>query len=192
LRNIKTNFNEAISSLEGKGIIRSQAVIPLDDKLICQIQSFGIESRASNAVSQIPEKPEAPQVPRWPVGTSGPPSTVKSSVVIAENLDHRVPGDLTIRVSVDEENNEHSLIPDMPNRVETVDATLAGYSLFLLMMYKYTPLGSWVNTKILRKDKLMENMNKNNYELLLNDVGNHEASLNDTMYHIRYNSETNH
>ncbi|KMZ96402.1 hypothetical protein PVNG_05864 [Plasmodium vivax North Korean] len=136
------------------------------------MQSSVIESRASNAVSQIPEKPEAPQVPRGPVGTSGSPGTVESSMVIAEKLDHRVPGDLTIRVSVDEENNEHSPISDMPN--------------------KYTPLGSWVSTTILMKVKLIDNMKKNNYELLLNDVGNHEPSLNDPMYHIRYNSATNH
>ncbi|VUZ99692.1 PIR protein [Plasmodium vivax] len=55
----------------------------------------------------------------------------------------------------------------------------------------YTTLGSWVNTKILKKDKLMENMKKNNYELFLNDVGNHDVSLNDTMYHISYNSSSN-
>ncbi|CAI7718335.1 PIR protein [Plasmodium vivax] len=79
----------------------------------------------------------------------------------------------------------------MPPKIGTIGATLAGSSLFLLMMYKYTPLGSWVNTKILRKDKLMENMRKNNYELLLNDLGEGDVSLNDTMYHIRYNSSSN-
>ncbi|VVA00003.1 PIR protein [Plasmodium vivax] len=79
----------------------------------------------------------------------------------------------------------------MPPKIGTIGATLAGSSLFLLMMYKYTPLGSWVSTRILGRNKLMENMRKNNYELLLNDVGNHEASLNDTMYHISYNSSSN-
>ncbi|VUZ93216.1 PIR protein [Plasmodium vivax] len=79
----------------------------------------------------------------------------------------------------------------IPGKVGTVGATLAGSSLFLVMMYKYTPFGSWINTRVLKKDKLMENMNKNNYELLLNDVGNDKTSLNDPMYHIRYNSLTN-
>ncbi|CAI7718385.1 PIR protein [Plasmodium vivax] len=88
--------------------------------------------------------------------------------------------------------NEDAPNPDTPSKVGTVGATLAGSSIFLLMMYKYTPLGTWVSTKILGRNKLMENMKKNNYELLLNDVGNHEASLNDPMYHIRYNSATNH
>ncbi|VUZ99480.1 PIR protein [Plasmodium vivax] len=86
--------------------------------------------------------------------------------------------------------NGDTSLPDTPIKAGTVGATLAGTSLFLLMMYKYTPLGSWVSTKILRKDKLMENMKKNNYELLLNDLGNREMGLNDTMYHISYNSAT--
>ncbi|CAI7718343.1 Plasmodium vivax Vir protein, putative [Plasmodium vivax] len=79
----------------------------------------------------------------------------------------------------------------MQPKVGTIGATLAGSSLFLIMMYKYTPLGSWVSTRILGRNKLMENMRKNNYELLLNDVGDRDANLNDTMYHIRYNSSSN-
>ncbi|SCA82026.1 Plasmodium vivax Vir protein, putative [Plasmodium vivax] len=106
-------------------------------------------------------------------------------------LDPRGPEDEASRGSMNEENNDDSPIRDMPNKVGTVGATLAGSSLFLLMMYKYTPLGSWISTKILGRNKLMDNLKKNNYELLLNDVGNHEASLNDTMYHVRYNSSTN-
>ncbi|KMZ94924.1 hypothetical protein PVMG_05535 [Plasmodium vivax Mauritania I] len=80
----------------------------------------------------------------------------------------------------------------LPKNTGTIGATFAGSSLFLLMMYKYTPMGSWINTKILGRNKLIDNMNKNNYELLLNDVGNLESSISDPMYHIRYNSATNH
>ncbi|VVA00246.1 PIR protein [Plasmodium vivax] len=76
----------------------------------------------------------------------------------------------------------------MNKDVGTIGATMAGSSLFLVMMYKYTPLGSWINTKILGRNKLMENMRKNNYELLLNDVRNGEMGLNDTTYGISYNS----
>ncbi|SCA83804.1 Plasmodium vivax Vir protein, putative [Plasmodium vivax] len=76
----------------------------------------------------------------------------------------------------------------MNKNVSTIGATFAGSSLFLVMMYKYTPLGSWVSTKILGRNKLMENMNKNHYELLLNDVRNGEMSLNDTTYSISYKS----
>ncbi|KMZ95110.1 hypothetical protein PVMG_05821 [Plasmodium vivax Mauritania I] len=82
------------------------------------------------------EKPEALQVQKGPVGRSGTQGTEESSVVIAETPDHREQGDSNLRDSLVEENNEHSPIPDMPNKVGTVDATLAGSSLFLLMMYK--------------------------------------------------------
>ncbi|SCA59955.1 VIR protein [Plasmodium vivax] len=86
---------------------------------------------------------------------------------------------------------------DTPNNntkipVGTILYTSLGSVLPLVTLYRFTPLGSWINTKILRRNKLMENMTKNNYELLLNDAGNHEASLNDPIYHIRYNSATNH
>ncbi|SCA60844.1 Plasmodium vivax Vir protein, putative [Plasmodium vivax] len=97
-------------------------------------------------------------------------------------------GDDEMITSIDGNPNESIMQP----KAGTIGATLAGSSLFLIMMYKYTPLGSWVSTKILGRNKLMENMKKNNYELLLNDVGNHDACLNDPMYHIRYNSATNH
>ncbi|SCA83587.1 VIR protein [Plasmodium vivax] len=96
-------------------------------------------------------------------------------------------------------NGEDTSVPDiavppesiMNKNVSTIGATFAGSSLFLVMMYKYTPLGSWVSTKILGRNKLMENMEKN-YEFILNNVGNRETSLNDPMYNIRYNSTTNH
>ncbi|SCA59735.1 VIR protein [Plasmodium vivax] len=132
----------------------------------------------------MPKKPEALQAPKRSVGRSIPPGTVESSVIIAETMEHNVPGNSTMEDSVVQENNDDSPIRDMPNKAGTVGATLAGSS--------YTPFGSWVSTKVLGRNKLMENMNKNNYDLILNDVGNHESSINDTMYHIRYNSVTNH
>ncbi|SCA59649.1 Plasmodium vivax Vir protein, putative [Plasmodium vivax] len=79
----------------------------------------------------------------------------------------------------------------LPKNVGTIGATLAGSSLFLLMMYKYTPMGSWIYTRVLGKNKLMENMRNNNYESLVNGVEDREVSLNDTMYNIRYNSSSN-
>ncbi|CAG9482878.1 unnamed protein product [Plasmodium vivax] len=81
---------------------------------------------------------------------------------------------------------------NIPIPAGTILYTSLGSILPLVTLYRFTPLGSWINTKILRRNKLMENMTKNNYDLLLNDVGNHEASLNDSKYHIRYNSATNH
>ncbi|SCA59632.1 Plasmodium vivax Vir protein, putative [Plasmodium vivax] len=124
--------------------------------------------------SRVQESEEGPTVPKKP-----------------QMLHHGGENDLisdgTMVRGIDGETSESIL----PKNVGTIGATLAGSSIFLLMMYKYTPLGSWVSTKILGRNKLMENMRKNNYELLLNEVGNHEASLNDTMYHISYNSSSN-
>ncbi|VUZ93903.1 PIR protein [Plasmodium vivax] len=91
-----------------------------------------------------------------------------------------------------EEINGNPPNTNIPIPIGTIIYTSLGSVLPLVTLYKYTPLGPWINTRILGRNKLMENMKKNNYELLLNDVGNHESSLNDPMYHIRYNSETNH
>ncbi|SCA60498.1 VIR protein [Plasmodium vivax] len=74
------------------------------------------------------------------------------------------------------------------NPVRTITYTSLGLVLPLATLYRLTPLGSWVNTKILGKNKLMDNMKRNHYELLLNDVRNGEMSLNDTTYSISYNS----
>ncbi|SCA59559.1 VIR protein [Plasmodium vivax] len=112
-------------------------------------------------------------VPGYGTGVEGS-STLKDTQSYAEDINSKTP-------------NDNTTIP-----VGTITYTSLGLVLPLVTLYKYTPLGTWVNTKILGRNKLMENMRKNNYELLLNDVGNHEASLNDPMYHIRYNSSTNH
>ncbi|CAI7721658.1 PIR protein [Plasmodium vivax] len=112
-------------------------------------------------------------VPGYGTGVEGS-STLKDTQSDAEDINSKTP-------------NDNTTIP-----VGTIAYTSLGLLLPLVTLYKYTPLGTWVNTKILGRNKLMENMRKNNYELLLNDVGNHEASLNDPMYHIRYNSSTNH
>ncbi|VUZ99564.1 PIR protein [Plasmodium vivax] len=112
-------------------------------------------------------------VPGYGTGVEGS-STLKDTQSYAEDINSKTP-------------NDNTTIP-----VGTITYTSLGLVLPLVTLYKYTPLGTWVNTKILGRNKLMENMRKNNYELLLNDVGKHEASLNDPMYHIRYNSATNH
>ncbi|EDL42763.1 variable surface protein Vir22, putative [Plasmodium vivax] len=87
-----------------------------------------------------------------------------------------------------EDNNGESSNYNASNHVRTITYTSLGLVLPLATLYRFTPLGSWVNTKILGKNKLMENMRNNNYELLLNDIRNSEMSLNDTTYSISYNS----
>ncbi|KNA01003.1 hypothetical protein PVNG_03110 [Plasmodium vivax North Korean] len=123
-----------------------------------------------------------------------PVGSQRSQAVHEEHPESRTESKM-LKISEKGFKGEDTSIPDiegpsesiMNKNVSTIGATFAGSSLFLVMMYKYTPLGSWVSTKILGRNKLMENMEKN-YELLLNDVGNREESLKDPMYHIRYNS----
>ncbi|CAI7723954.1 PIR protein [Plasmodium vivax] len=89
---------------------------------------------------------------------------------------------------VDGDNPDEPSNHNASNPVRIITYTSLGFILPLATLYRLTPLGSWVNTKILGKDKLMDNMKKNHYELLLNDVRNGEISLNDTTYSISYNS----
>ncbi|SCA60277.1 Plasmodium vivax Vir protein, putative [Plasmodium vivax] len=157
----------------------------------------------SEKLQRVDVKPETGD-PRLGLAEEGISAALPTSAGL-EVAGSKVSNELTEQVrssySGGEESNEQGAIittligeppeSSFPKNIGTIGSTFAGSSLFLLMMYKYTPLGSWVSTKILRKDKLIENMRKNNYELLLNDVGNHEATLNDTMYHISYNSSSN-
>ncbi|KNA02584.1 hypothetical protein PVNG_05128 [Plasmodium vivax North Korean] len=102
-------------------------------------------------------------------------------------------GDATTNLQVSKGHDINGNLPEevRTNKGGTIASSLAGSCFFLGMMYKFTPMGSWINTKVLGRNKLMDNMKRNHYELLLNGVGNREMSLNDTMYHIRYNSAGN-
>ncbi|CAI7719064.1 Plasmodium vivax Vir protein, putative [Plasmodium vivax] len=80
---------------------------------------------------------------------------------------------------------------NVTNFAGTYIYTSLGLFLPLVTLYKFTPLGSWINTKILRKNNLMDNMKKNEQELLLNSSENREINFGNNMYHIKYNSVTN-
>ncbi|SCA59537.1 VIR protein [Plasmodium vivax] len=87
-----------------------------------------------------------------------------------------------------EDNNGEPSNHNAFNPARTITYTSLGLVLPLVTLYRFTPLGSCVNTRILGKNELMDNMKRNHYELLLNDVRNGEMSLNDTTYSISYNS----
>ncbi|KMZ76933.1 hypothetical protein PVIIG_06256 [Plasmodium vivax India VII] len=85
---------------------------------------------------------------------------------------------------------------ELPNAViskstGTIVGTSLGFVIPLITIYRFTPLGSWINTKIFRKDRLMENMIRNEREILLNNSGNGEMNFDNTRYHIMYNSANN-
>ncbi|EDL42952.1 variable surface protein Vir24 [Plasmodium vivax India VII] len=184
----KSNFESAVSFLGEKGVSINQG------KLECQtvLQNQQARERSAKEGKQQEGGPEelAEDGQRGAAGPServeelrGPPGPEMPLPVVGNNPTDQVTTDTAVSGDL--------LKPSITGKVGTIGTTLAGSSLFLVMMYKYTPFGSWINTRVLKKDKLMENMNKNNYELLLNDVGNDKTSLNDPMYHIRYNSLTN-
>ncbi|GAB69580.1 CYIR protein, partial [Plasmodium cynomolgi strain B] len=77
------------------------------------------------------------------------------------------------------------------NSTGTLIGTFLGFVILLITIYRFTPLGSWINTKIFRKNKLMENMKRNERELLLNSSGKGEINFDNKSYHIMYNSDHN-
>ncbi|SCA59751.1 VIR protein [Plasmodium vivax] len=77
---------------------------------------------------------------------------------------------------------------NMSSPVGTIIGTSLGFVVPLITIYKFTPLGSWINTKVLGRNKILKNMERNNQHLLLNSTENGEINLGDTMYHIKYNS----
>ncbi|KMZ82422.1 hypothetical protein PVIIG_06052 [Plasmodium vivax India VII] len=193
-----SNFNSAMSSLNDKGIKPLKKGITLSDESICKLEWENIQE---NIEGEIISRVEAVSTQEGDQGAIDKGPTRSPGLLEPAGA----PGHLGLeemnspkdRSSIKTDNvhgdvNADTLTEKMANQVGTIGATVAGSSLFLLMMYKYTPLGSWVSTKILGRNKLMENMKKNNYELLLNDVANRDASLNNPMYHISYNSATNH
>ncbi|CAG9483794.1 unnamed protein product [Plasmodium vivax] len=162
LKKFRETFNVTIDFLKTRNISITQENIPSNNESLCLIKSPTNKGELSQARSDLP-------------GTLGPLGVVA----------------LTDQGSRDQGINGNPSEEVRTNKEGTIASSLAGSCFFLGMMYKFTPMGSWINTKVLGRNKLMDNMEKNHYELLLNGVGNREMSLNDTMYHIRYNSAAN-
>ncbi|EDL42612.1 variable surface protein Vir22, truncated, putative, partial [Plasmodium vivax] len=91
----------------------------------------------------------------------------------------------------DSENSDEVSTHTISNPTGTVIGTSLGFVLPLITIYRFTPLGSWINTKLFRKNILMENMKKNERELLLNSSEIREMNLDHTRYNIMYNSAHN-
>ncbi|KNA00897.1 hypothetical protein PVNG_05824 [Plasmodium vivax North Korean] len=96
----------------------------------------------------------------------------------------------------DTQSDANDVSTDSPSAKETTPVgTIVGTSLGLVLplitIYRFTPLGSWINTKIFRKDRLMENMIRNERELLLNSSGIGETNFDNARYQIMYNSANN-
>ncbi|KMZ82939.1 hypothetical protein PVIIG_06212 [Plasmodium vivax India VII] len=207
LQEFRNNFNKAITFLKENKNSILQNDIPSEDVLVCNTESPKAQGVGEDENVEIEGnlQPRVKEATPGPSGERGSPETPGPKGIAKS--EYEKPG--TTQSGDKEEGPivqaraEGSTVPKAPQRLHpeggnnlmddvTMDIGIAGETSKSIMPKKYTPLGSWVSTRILGRNKLMENMKKNNYELLLNDVGNHEASLNDPMYHIRYNSATKH
>ncbi|SCA81776.1 VIR protein [Plasmodium vivax] len=177
LKNFKNIFNDTITSLKKKKIGIWQPVIPEKNESMCS----NVSPRNPGELSQAGSELLGPlQQKLQEGGISGLQGTLGSGAAALTNQSTR-----------DQDFNGNLPEEVKPNKGGTIASSLAGSCFFLGMMYKFTPMGSWINTKVLGRNKLMDNMEKNHYELLLNGVGNREMSLSDTMYRISYNSAAN-
>ncbi|SBT82920.1 PIR protein [Plasmodium ovale] len=66
-----------------------------------------------------------------------------------------------------------------------------GMLLTLLFLYKFTPFGQWIHTKIGRSKVEYNNLYEQNSQSFLNTSDNESINMNDDPYHISYNSMRN-
>ncbi|SCA60220.2 Plasmodium vivax Vir protein, putative, partial [Plasmodium vivax] len=127
-------------------------------------------------------------------GNTGPKVETRAVVLEESNLE-QVPGSrngidghvVRMRDSGSDVFKEHT-DENISNPVGTIIGTSLGFVVPLITIYKFTPLGSWINTIILGRNKILKNMERNNQHLLLNSTENSEINSDDTMYRIKYNS----
>ncbi|KMZ89809.1 hypothetical protein PVMG_06164 [Plasmodium vivax Mauritania I] len=161
LQEFENNFNEAITFLKGKNISIPQVVLPLDEKLMCTLEWTNIKAKGEEQASEVRgdrgplagglEEEEtgeaqsehgdlAPKglVETGPQGREGPIGKEVSASPATEEAATLIDGEgaLTEKNTMDVDINEDSPISITPNRIGTIGSTVAGSSLFLLMMYK--------------------------------------------------------
>ncbi|SBT72426.1 PIR protein [Plasmodium ovale] len=72
--------------------------------------------------------------------------------------------------------------------IPTVSSILIGIPLIIFLFKKFTPLGTYLNLKILKKKSVWNNFDEEENESLLNNPENDEIYLDNTPYHITYHS----
>ncbi|KMZ82482.1 hypothetical protein PVIIG_05793 [Plasmodium vivax India VII] len=129
LSKFRENYNGAITSLKQKHISISKEIKQLENESMCQIQP------SKHPVGELQAKTAQDGVTQDKVsGREGQEQLVGAQ--LPRIMGPRGPDDQASGGPMIEENNEDSPIPDITNKAGTVGATLAGSSLFLLMMYK--------------------------------------------------------
>ncbi|SCA82162.1 VIR protein [Plasmodium vivax] len=147
---------------------------------------------------QLPGTPRGPsEEPRQGIPKEGSPGVLEQGV--RESVVRKKEGGIEMQETTnlfDTQTDANGVSTDSPSAktnspAGTIIGTSLGFVLPLITIYRFTPLGNWVNTKVLGRDKLMDNMKKNELEFLLNSAQTQEMNSGDIKYRIKYNSVLN-
>ncbi|KMZ77353.1 hypothetical protein PVIIG_05501 [Plasmodium vivax India VII] len=151
LTKFESNFNSAISFLKKKGKKLSKEGITFSDMSICTLEWENIqENKEAETLSSVKEVPSPEGDPealgKGSTRSSGSLGLERASgplepsgalgLLEQENLNPVGEGSKIDKDTMHEDVNGDPLTEKIPNKVGTIGATVAGSSLFLLMMYK--------------------------------------------------------
>ncbi|SBT72435.1 PIR protein [Plasmodium ovale] len=143
-------------------------------KFCNELEEFRNKYNAENICETCPDVP--PLQPRQNDLPAGAPVDEKEQGT-------RTDGDQNIQEpeSVPSNEDKYVIIP-------TVSSILIGIPLIIFLFKKFTPLGTYLNLKILKKKTVWYNFDEEENETLLNNPENDEIYLDNTPYHIAYHS----
>ncbi|CAG9480934.1 unnamed protein product [Plasmodium vivax] len=181
------NFNNAKAYLNENNKSISHDYLQSFNESRCQQELNGkqaVELPNRGAVQGVKE--EAGH--RGPEGEPGASVLAKQSLEQVSSTEVGIEGPAIHMSTSDSEVLKEHTDEKFSSPVGTIIGTSLGFVVPLITIYKFTPLGSWINTKVLGRDNILKNMERNNQHLLLNSTENREINLGDTMYRIKYNS----
>ncbi|VUZ99761.1 PIR protein [Plasmodium vivax] len=198
--NLVNTFNSTKEYLIGKHKSIPHDDLDLPKETLCQQAVKGIKtgSELPEKIKAAQEKPEEDEaLEKKTVESTGPKGeglvagVSLSDARVTEGSLYTEPAatlsDIQIEVeAMDGESSDENT----SNTLGTIVGTSLGFVLPLITMYRFTPLGTWINTKILGRNNIMKNIKNNNQDFLLNSSENREMELGDTMYRVAYNSVT--
>ncbi|SBT84021.1 PIR protein [Plasmodium ovale] len=85
--------------------------------------------------------------------------------------------------------DDNTVIPGS-DHASTIGATVAGMGSFLLLMYKFTPFGNWIRSRIGRRKGMSDHLGEEEEmdHMYLNGYGNDDMYSNDMGYNMGYNA----
>ncbi|SBT83994.1 PIR protein [Plasmodium ovale] len=85
--------------------------------------------------------------------------------------------------------DDNTVIPGS-DHASTIGGTVAGMGSFLLLMYKFTPFGNWIRSRIGRRKRMSDHLGEEEEmdHMYLNGYGNDNMYSNDMGYNMGYNA----